>query len=610
MKTSTKRAFRRMVAITAAAMIITGSGATAPKPVYAADLAPISLEFESGWNLRNIYANDGIWEEDFEKLSETTFGLYEYEGKLDTAQVVKEFFDDYCDASAMMFKLDTYIKLKYDMDKLTDLDRVRMDKIVSIESILQDIADMAAEQLFSIPQYIRQPMLRDPILADYAYFVNYYITQNNYQIEDREAPYPNDAYTRDQVRDALGSIMKPMGVINNNLLITVDNYDKFLTRHHSQEIRRNAAAAFNGDLEKNDEIYRELLFGSIRDSYYQAHVDGFFGALDQNMNKDGMFVQAYSMSLFEPFSDLRAVDEYVQKKKESLGYSELYLSDLEYTNLKSPSISYGDAKRIVMNSSKALGDEYNALLDKLLNEGYIRVQLTANRQNNEINLISKDILPYINIYYNNDLASVEDFAYTISVAMYRYLSAQNNAFPMSFGTTATNELAGSVGRMLCYEYMIDNATDNEQRSFYAERAAKSFIDGYYIPATYAIYEAYIHTNAAEGLELSAEQLNSGWLEALRGLYGDGMTVDASYKHSWSGLLNREPFYYYNYAASSAAAASVLGNLHRSSDAYIEFLKSGNSDYPVYLMQNAGADITSTKVFNDAYVYLYKLTRKM
>ncbi|WP_244661467.1 M3 family metallopeptidase, partial [Lactobacillus nasalidis] len=64
------------------------------------------------------------------------------------------------------------------------------------------------------------------------------------------------------------------------------------------------------------------------------------------------------------------------------------------------------------------------------------------------------------------------------------------------------------------------------------------------------------------------------------------------------------FYVYQYATGFAAATALAGKISRGGqedrEKYLDFLKSGSSDYPINIMQKAGVDMTKSDYLEDAF----------
>ena len=64
------------------------------------------------------------------------------------------------------------------------------------------------------------------------------------------------------------------------------------------------------------------------------------------------------------------------------------------------------------------------------------------------------------------------------------------------------------------------------------------------------------------------------------------------------------FYVYQYATGFAAATALANKITYGSqedkEKYLDFLKSGSSDYPINVMQKAGVDMTKSDYLEDAF----------
>ena len=88
-------------------------------------------------------------------------------------------------------------------------------------------------------------------------------------------------------------------------------------------------------------------------------------------------------------------------------------------------------------------------------------------------------------------------------------------------------------------------------------------------------------------------------------YGDSVEPGGEIAMEWS----RIPHFYYNFyvyqyatgfAAATALANKVVHGTEQERDAYINFLKSGSSDYPTEIMKRAGVDMTRADYLRDAF----------
>ena len=80
-----------------------------------------------------------------------------------------------------------------------------------------------------------------------------------------------------------------------------------------------------------------------------------------------------------------------------------------------------------------------------------------------------------------------------------------------------------------------------------------------------------------------------------------MSKDDYIKYEWTKIPHfYNAFYVYKYATGYCAASAISDIiLKEGSKNYIEFLKTGESDYPIELLKIAGVDMARTKPIEDA-----------
>ncbi|MGI6722734.1 MAG: M3 family metallopeptidase [Anaerovoracaceae bacterium] len=83
-------------------------------------------------------------------------------------------------------------------------------------------------------------------------------------------------------------------------------------------------------------------------------------------------------------------------------------------------------------------------------------------------------------------------------------------------------------------------------------------------------------------------------ELNRKYFGPAIADDDYIKYEWARIPHfYNAFYVYKYATGYSAAAAISDIiLEKGSDDYIEFLKTGESDYPIELLKIAGVDMSS------------------
>ena len=122
---------------------------------------------------------------------------------------------------------------------------------------------------------------------------------------------------------------------------------------------------------------------------------------------------------------------------------------------------------------------------------------------------------------------------------------------------------------------------------------------------FAEFEQFIHETDSNGQPLTADVLDEFYGNLNQRYYGDSVEPGGEIAMEWA----RIPHFYYNFyvyqyatgfAAATALANKVVHGTDKERDAYINFLKSGSSDYPTEIMKRAGVDMTKADYVRDAF----------
>ena len=135
-----------------------------------------------------------------------------------------------------------------------------------------------------------------------------------------------------------------------------------------------------------------------------------------------------------------------------------------------------------------------------------------------------------------------------------------------------------------------------------------FLDGFkgtvFRQTQFAEFEHFMHVEDAKGTALTSDFLDQAYGKLNKKYYGPSVEEDPEISLEWA----RIPHFYYNYyvfqyatgfSAASALSDKILNGKTDALNAYLTYLKSGNSDYPIEVMKKAGVDMTKADYLKDA-----------
>jgi oligoendopeptidase F len=166
------------------------------------------------------------------------------------------------------------------------------------------------------------------------------------------------------------------------------------------------------------------------------------------------------------------------------------------------------------------------------------------------------------------------------------------------------EVASTVNEVLLINYLLKKETNEQIRKHLLNHYIDQFRGTFFTQVMFAEFEKITQEMAEEGKPLNVEVFNQTYESLFRQYNGDEIVFDEEVKYGWSRIPHfYRPFYVYKYATGFASAIHIAEMLLEgnaaSQNAYLEFLRSGSSDYPLELLKKTGVDLTSSVPIENA-----------
>lgn len=118
------------------------------------------------------------------------------------------------------------------------------------------------------------------------------------------------------------------------------------------------------------------------------------------------------------------------------------------------------------------------------------------------------------------------------------------------------------------------------------------------------FEKITHEKAENDEPLNAETFNTVYEKIFREYNGEDLVFDEEVKYGWSRIPHfYRPFYVYKYATGYASAIDIADRILSGEEGalenYLNFLKSGSSEYPLKLLKKTGVDLTKPEPIENA-----------
>ncbi len=302
---------------------------------------------------------------------------------------------------------------------------------------------------------------------------------------------------------------------------------------------------------------------------------------------------------------------YWRIRRKALGYDNFHVYDIKAPLMKEkPFIAYDQAVEWIAAGMAPLGEEYVEVLRRgcTVDRWIDRARNTGKRQG-AFSWGSYGTQPFIMMSYADDIFSLSTLAHELGHSMHSYYTRQTQPFVYSQYTLFVAEVASNFNQALVRDYLFKTQNDATFQLALVEEAMSNFHRYFFIMPTLARWELEMHQRFEKGEPLNAQIMSTRCAELFKEGYGEEVEFDqdrigitwAQFGHMYMD------FYVYQYAtgisAANALANGVLQGKVRAAENYLNFLKAGNSTYPLDALKMAGVNMTTPEPVEQAFAVL-------
>lgn len=349
-----------------------------------------------------------------------------------------------------------------------------------------------------------------------------------------------------------------------------------------------------------------LYIGNVKKNVFYSQVKKYKSCLDRATAGEDVPMSVYSKLLECIDGGLKGLHDYMQYRRKALGYKELHMYDLHVPLVEGSekAVEYEEAAKIVKEALLPLGDEYQKLLDKAFNEGWIDVFENKGKRSGAYSWGCYDSHPYVLLNYQKTTHDVFTIAHELGHAMHSYYSNTTQPFAKAEYKIFVAEVASTVNEVLLLRHLLKSA-EGDEKKYLLSYLLDMYRTTIFRQTQFAEFEYQAHKLAEEGEALNAQVLSSLYMKLNEKYYKtDGVVMDELIQYEWARIPHfYNAFYVYKYSTGMISAIciaeDILTNGQKAVDKYKEFLKAGGSMSPVDILKLAGVDLTTDKPYNQA-----------
>ena len=583
-----------------------------PNQVSGEDVSKVltrdQIEQKYKWSLEDIYATNEAWESDFKVLESRTPEIEKFAGTLGSGpERLVELFTLKNSLGLILGKLYVYSHMKRDEDTGADTYQAMADRIEALA------AKYSAAGSFVVPEILKIDEAKllgwldsDESLGRFRHAIEDIVRTRQYTLSPEEekllamssemAQSPRTVFGMlDNADIQYPEIETPEGEM---FQLSKARYSKIM-ENEDREYRKRAFEAFYKVYNGYENTLAALLSSVVKRDIFYARARGYETSLQAALDSDNIPTEVYDNVVATINDNLEPMHRYVALRKKMLGLDKVHAYDLYVPMFPrdEDNYEYDDAVKLVKESLTPLGKEYNKIMIDGFSGGWIDVYETKGKRSGGYSWGSYSTHPYILLNYNGTLNEVFTVAHEMGHAMHSYLTWNNQPYVYGDYTIFLAEVASTTNEALLMDHMLGITDEKKQELALLDHYLHQIQGTVYIQALFAEFEREIHSYVESG-----QALTSSWLNELMGslyqkYYGPDFVLDEQYRINWGRIPHfYNNFYVYQYATGFSAAALLAEKITSEGqpavDRYLEFLKSGSSDYSINLLTGAGVDMTS------------------
>ena len=568
------------------------------------------VELSQTWDLTSIFKNDEEWEKEFKKLSVEIEEILKYENimveNIDNLKATLKLDED---LSKRMDKLYTYAHLKGDEDSTNSKYQEYNNRALSLYSRWATNATFEELKLLELSEEKLNEYFNDEEISFFKFYISNLLNKKKHKLTQKE-------------EELLANLMEIMAIPHKTFSMLNEADLKFDDVMNSKgEVLPLNHARYISYLESTDRILRENAFrstyrayGNFKNSFAStlqgqvlihtigAKLKNYPSARNAALSSNFIDESVYDALIEAVNSKLYLLHKYMEIRKNILKLDEMHQYDIHTSLIENVELSFTfeEARGIILDALSVMGEEYVSILKKAFDERWIDYAENVGKRSGAYSGGTYGTNPFILISWRGTIDNLFTLAHELGHSLHSYYTRNNQPYLYGHYTIFLAEVASITNELLLSNYLMKKySNDDKIKAYIVNHDLDKIKSTLYRQTQFAEFENEIHKLVEQGGALTADILSNLYFDINKKYYGEYITYDEEIKYEWA----RIPHFYYNFyvyqyatgiSAASAFAKKILTEGRPAVEKYINYLKSGSSDYSLEILKKAGVDMSTNK----------------
>ena len=573
------------------------------------------IEEKYTWDLSTIFPTDEAFEAELAQVSEEVKKAAGLAGHLlDSADSLLTTTEVQLDLMRRIEKLYSYAHMKNDQDtRVAKYQEYQARGMTLYSDFGQSFAFYEPEFMAITEEKYQAFLAEQPGLQLYQHYFDKLLKKKAHILTQREEELLAGA---GEIFGAAGetfAILDNADIVfpmvhdedGNEVQLSHGNYIT-LVESKNREVRKEAYEALYSVYEQYQHTYAKTLQTNVKVHNYNAKVRKFLSAREAALSADFIPESVYDSLVSAVNKHLPLLQRYIALRAKILGISDLKMYDM-YTPLSETDYKFTYEEALAKSEEvlAILGEDYLSRVKTAFSERWIDVHENQGKRSGAYSGGSYDTNAFMLLNWQDTLDNLFTLVHETGHSMHSSYTRETQPYVYGDYSIFLAEIASTTNENILTEKLLEEVEDDATRFAILNHFLDGFRGTVFRQTQFAEFEHAIHKADQEGQVLTSEFLNELYADLNEKYYGLKKEDNPQIQYEWA----RIPHFYYDYyvfqystgfSAASALAEKIVHGSQEDKDKYLDYLKAGNSDYPLNVIKKAGVDMEKEDYLNAAF----------
>ena len=573
------------------------------------------IEEKYTWDLSTIFPTDEAFEAELAQVSEEVKKAASLAGHLlDSADSLLTTTEVQLDLMRRIEKLYSYAHMKNDQDtRVAKYQEYQAKGMTLYSDFGQSFAFYEPEFMAITEEQYQAFLAEQPALQLYQHYFDKLLKKKAHILTQREEELLAGA---GEIFGAAGetfAILDNADIVfpmvhdedGNEVQLSHGNYIT-LVESKNREVRKEAYEALYSVYEQYQHTYAKTLQTNVKVHNYNAKVRKFSSAREAALSADFIPESVYDSLVSAVNKHLPLLQRYIALRAKILGISDLKIYDM-YTPLSETDYKFTYEEALAKSEEvlAILGEDYLSRVKTAFSERWIDVHENQGKRSGAYSGGSYDTNAFMLLNWQDTLDNLFTLVHETGHSMHSSYTRETQPYVYGDYSIFLAEIASTTNENILTEKLLEEVEDDATRFAILNHFLDGFRGTVFRQTQFAEFEHAIHKADQEGQVLTSEFLNELYADLNEKYYGLKKEDNPQIQYEWA----RIPHFYYDYyvfqystgfSAASALAEKIVHGSQEDKDKYLDYLKAGNSDYPLNVIKKAGVDMEKEDYLNAAF----------